>query len=300
MNVRKIDTFSGHRDCVYTLISDSGGSSFYSAGGDGLVVKWDMAKPDLGDLVARIGSSVYALAHDPATGLLWVGQNYEGIQLIDPVQKNVVASMKISSAAIFDIKIWRDKAFVALGDGVLVVIDIPSFAIQKHLKASPKSVRTLAIHPNEAELAAGYSDHSVGIFDLNTFVLKKRIPAHTNSVFTVAYSPDGKYLITGGRDAHLKVWDATADYAPLHDIPAHLFAINHLAFRVDGAFLATASMDKSIKIWQVDTFKLVKVVDRARHAGHGTSINKVLWLAESNLLVSASDDRTVSVWELEE
>ncbi len=55
MNVRKIDTFSGHRDCVYTLISDSGGSSFYSAGGDGLVVKWDMTKPDLGDLVARIG-----------------------------------------------------------------------------------------------------------------------------------------------------------------------------------------------------------------------------------------------------
>ncbi len=96
------------------------------------------------------------------------------------------------------------------------------------------------------------------------------------------------------------MWDATADYAPLHDIPAHLFAINHLAFRVDGAFLATASMDKSIKIWQADTFRLVKVVDRARHAGHGTSINKVLWLAESNLLVSASDDRTVSVWELEE
>ena len=272
---------------------------FYSAGGDGLVVKWDVAKPDLGDLVARVEGSVYAMAHDPATGLLWVGQNFEGVHLIDPVQKKVVASMKIGSS-IFDIKIWQDKAIVALGDGVIVVIDIPTFAIQKHLKASLKSVRTLAIRKSQDELAAGYSDYSVGIFDLNTFKLKKRFPAHTNSVFTVGYSPDNRYLVTGGRDAHLKVWDATADYALVHDIPAHMFTINHLTFRADGAFMATASMDKSIKIWQTDTFKLVKVVDRARHAGHGTSINKLLWLAEGDLLVSGSDDRTISVWEFQD
>ncbi|MPR32902.1 WD40 repeat domain-containing protein [Salmonirosea aquatica] len=297
MNVRKIDTFSGHRDCVYTLISDASGSSFYSAGGDGLVVKWDMAKPDLGELTARIEASVYAIAIDPATGLLWVGQNYEGIQLIDPVQKKVVASMKIGAAPIFDIKIWREKAFIALGDGVIVVVDIPAFAIQKYLKASTKSVRTLAIRETENELAAGYSDHSVGIFDLETFNLKKRFQAHTNSVFTASYSPDDRYLVTGGRDAHLRVWDATAQYTPVHAIPAHMFAINHLAFRADGAFLATASMDKSIKLWRTDTFRLVKVVDRARHAGHGTSINKLLWLSEGDWLASGSDDRTISVWE---
>ena len=299
MNVRKIDTFSGHRDCVYTLISDSSGTSFYSAGGDGLVVKWDVTKPDLGDLIARVEGSVYAMAQDPATGLLWVGQNFEGVHLIDPVQKTVVASMKLGSS-IFDIKIWRDKAIVALGDGMIIVIDIPKFAIQKHLKASLKSVRTLAIRETEDELAAGYSDHHVGIFDLNTFTLKKRFLAHANSVFTVGYSPDDRFLVTGGRDAHLKVWDATHDYTLVHDIPAHMFTINHLTFRADGAFMATASMDKSIKIWQTDTFKLVKVVDKARHAGHGTSINKVLWLAEGDLLLSGSDDRTISVWEFQD
>lgn len=300
MDVRKIDTFSGHRDCVYALISDTGGPTFYSAGGDGLVVKWDVTKPDLGDLVARIGASVYALAHDPATGLLWVGHNYEGIQLIDPVRKKAVASLKIGPAPIFDIKIWHDKALVALGDGVIVVIDIPSFSIQKHLKASQKSARTLAVRAEAAELAAGFSDHSVSVFDLTTLTLKKRFQAHGNSVFSVCYSPDQRYLVTGGRDAHLKVWDATQHYAPCHDIPAHLFAINQIAYRADGAYLATASMDKSIKIWQADTFRLVKVVDRARHAGHGTSVNALLWLSGGDLLVSGSDDRTVSVWEFGE
>ncbi len=299
MKVRKIDTFSGHRDCVYALVADSAGGGFYSAGGDGLVVLWDVTKPDLGDLVARVESSVYALAVDATTGLLWVGQNYEGIQLIDPSEKKVVKSMKISSAAIFDIKIWQETAFVALGDGVIVVIDLPTFAIKKHLKAADKSARTLALRPHHRELAVGFSDWSIGIFDLDTLALKTRIPAHDNSVFAAQYSPDGKQLVTGSRDAHLKAWDATEGYALWQDVPAHLFAINDIAFRADGKYLATASMDKSIKIWQADTLRLVKVVDRARHAGHATSINKLLWLPESNWLVSASDDRSISVWEIE-
>lgn len=300
MKVRKIDTFSGHRDCVYALIADTARPGFYSAGGDGLVVRWDVTKPDLGDLVARAGASVYALAIDEQTGLLWVGQNYEGIQLIDPAERKVVKSMKISSEAIFDIKIWQETAFVALGDGVIVVIDIPTFAIRKHLKAAEKSARTLALRPNHREMATGFSDWSVGIFDLETLALKTRIPAHDNSVFAAQYSPDGRHLVTGGRDAHLKSWDATQNYALIKDVPAHLFAINDIAYRPDGAFLATASMDKSIKIWHADTLRLVKVVDRARHAGHATSINKLLWLPENNWLVSASDDRSISVWEIEE
>jgi WD40 repeat protein len=53
MNIRKVDTFSGHRDSVYTIISDHTAHGFYSAGGDGFVIHWDLNKPDLGKLVAQ-------------------------------------------------------------------------------------------------------------------------------------------------------------------------------------------------------------------------------------------------------
>lgn len=58
-------------------------------------------------------------------------------------------------------------------------------------------------------------------------------------------------------------------------------------------------MDKSIKIWEAATFRLLKVIDRARHAGHGTSVNKLLWLEYHDRLISASDDRTVSIWAVD-
>jgi WD40 repeat protein len=57
-------------------------------------------------------------------------------------------------------------------------------------------------------------------------------------------------------------------------------------------------MDKSIKIWDAATFRLLKVIDRARHAGHGTSINKLLWTNFNNQLVSAGDDKRISVWDI--
>lgn len=299
MIVEKIDTFGGHRDCVYTLEPASDPNRFFSAGGDGQIVEWQLDRPDLGRLVANVPASVYAMAFQSATGLLWIGQNYEGIHWIDPIQKQQVNSLKITSAAIFDIKLYKQDAFVALSDGVVVVLDANQLVVRKHLKASGQSARCIAVNPVEREFAVGYSDHSVRIFDLETYALKHTITGHTNSVFTVAYSPDFRYLLTAGRDAHLKVWDVENGYSVQHTIVAHMFAINHLLFSPDGRYLATASMDKSIKIWDAESYRLLKVVDRARHAGHGTSVNKLLW-TDSHQLISGSDDRTISVWKLSE
>lgn len=296
--VEKIDTFGGHRDPIYTLERGVAAEQFFSAGGDGQVVQWHLDRPDMGDLIANVQASVYALALHPDTGLLWVGQNYEGIHVIKPAQKQKITSLKLTSAAIFDIKFYKNDAFVALSDGTLVVLDATQVVVRKHIKAANQSARCIAVNPVERELAVGYSDHIVRIFDLTTYELKRAIPAHTNSVFTIAYSPDFRSLLTAGRDAHLKVWDVENSYALQQDIVAHMFAINHMTFSPDGDLLATASMDKSIKIWNAETYQLVKVVDRARHAGHGTSVNRVLWTTYRQELLSASDDRTISVWKL--
>jgi WD40 repeat protein len=299
MQVQKIDTFGGHRDCVYALEHGSAANQFFSAGGDGQVVRWLLDKPDMGELVAQVPASVYALALHPVSGQLWVGQNYEGLHLIDPVKKQETASIKLTSAILFAISFYKNDAFVALSDGVVVVLDTDRLVVRKHLKASDQSARCLAINPVERELAVGYSDTTVRIFDLESYDLKRTIPAHTNSVFTVQYSPDYQFLLTAGRDAHLKVWEVEQGYTLHQDIAAHMFAINHMTFSPNGELMATASMDKAIKIWDARTYQLLKVVDRARHAGHGTSVNKLLWTDYNDQLASASDDRTISIWKID-
>ncbi|GAB3262999.1 hypothetical protein GCM10027347_29220 [Larkinella harenae] len=298
MQVHKVDTFAGHRDCVYTLDAGSSPTEFFSAGADGLVVRWQLDKPDLGTLLARIPASIYAVAYDADQQQLWVGQNYDGIHVIDPAQKKEVKSAQLTSAAIFDIKFFENTAWLALSDGVVVVMDRTEFVVRKHVKGGDKSARSIAINPISREVAVGYSDSGIRIFDADSLQLKRIIPAHTNSVFTVQFSPDGRFLLSAGRDAHLKVWKVADQYTLQTDVAAHLFAINHICFSPDGALFATCSMDKSVKVWDAEHFRLLKVIDRARHAGHGTSVNKLLWSPYRGQLVSASDDRFISVWEI--
>ncbi|MBC7921818.1 MAG: WD40 repeat domain-containing protein [Ferruginibacter sp.] len=297
MKVDKIATLTGHRDCVYALEGADEPHRFFSAGGDGLVVQWNLQNPSDGELIARVPASVYAIRYRRETDQLWVGQNFEGIHVIDLRKREEQKSLKLTAAAIFDIQFWDDYALVGASDGTLIVVSVPDLAVRKHLRASDKSVRCLALNPLRREVAVGYSDSFIRVFSLDDFRLKHAFEAHANSVFTLAYAPDYRYLLSGSRDAHLKIWNAEPPYALHQSIVAHTYAINHVTYRPDGRLFATGSMDKSIKVWDAHAFRLLKVIDRARHAGHGTSVNKLLWTEYANQLVSGSDDRTLSVWE---
>ncbi|MDQ1086213.1 WD40 repeat domain-containing protein [Siphonobacter sp. SORGH_AS_1065] len=300
LQIEKIDTFAGHRDAIYALSPAKEPQQFYSSGSDGLVIRWDLTKPDLGELIARIPASVYALAYDESTDLLWVGQNFDGIHRINPITLQQQDSIQLTSSQIFDIKLFEDLALVAQGDGTVTVLDRASFQIRKHLKASEASARSLDVNPHSREFAVGYSDCTIKIFDLDTLTLKFIIAAHTHSVFSVRYSPNGRFLVSGGRDAHLKSWKVGDPYQIQQDVVAHMFAINHITFSPDYQKIITASMDKTLKIWDAQTLRLLKVLDWARFAGHRTSINKVLWLPLESGLISVSDDRLISIWKVTE
>lgn len=298
IQVSKLHAFTGHNDCVYTLAPSVSDSVFFSGGGDGMVVKWDLTQPNQGELIARLPNSVYALHHDKKSNLLIAGHNYEGIHLLDWQSKQEIGSLKLTSAAIFDIVTTEDDILVATGEGMLIVVDRIGLRIKAKLAPSEKNARVLAINPKVGEVAVGFSDNFIRVFSLRDYKLKYEFKAHDNSVFALSYTPDNNFLISGSRDARLKLWDVNSAYRQANEVAAHLFAINHLTFSPSGEYFATASMDKSIKVWLASEMKLLKVIDKARHAGHGTSVNKLLWTSHQNQLISASDDRSISVWDV--
>lgn len=299
IQVNKLHSLTGHNDCIYALKEGANPRYFYTGAGDGMVVEWDLDHPKDGTLLARLPHSIYALEVDPKRSTLIVGHNYEGIHVIDLVKKKESWSLKLGAAAIFDLKVFGNELFVATGDGVLFVVDLEARAIKRHVKLAEKSIRVLALAPLKKQLALGFSDHSIQILDLGQDTAPlARLEGHTNSVFALGYSPDEKVLVSGARDACLKFWNTNSYFLEVN-IVAHLYAINYLSFREDGQYLVTCSMDKSLKIWDMSNRNLVKVIDKARNAGHGTSINKVFWSTYSGVIVSVSDDRTIAIWQIE-
>lgn len=298
VTVNKVATLSGHQDCVYSLEQAPEDNKFFSAGGDGIVAEWNLDNTSEGRMLAKLNNSVYALCYYSERNVLVVGENFDGIHLIDLNDREEVGSIKLGTTAIFDIKVLKDRIFCALGNGEIHILDIKTLETIKIIQASEKSVRALAISEHHGHLAAAFSDNYIRIYDLQDLELIQEIEAHKISVFTIQYSPDQRFLVSGSRDAHLKAWEVQEQYELCESVVAHMFAINHLSYSADGKHFVTCSMDKSIKVWDAETFQLLRVIDKARHAGHGTSVNRVLWTNHNNLLVSASDDRSISIWDL--
>jgi WD40 repeat protein len=297
VQVKKVATLTGHNDCIYTLQRSNSENIFFSGSGDGMIVRWDLKDTENGEVIAKLPNSVYALHHMPGKQLLIAGHNYDGIHVLDWKNKKETGSLQMTQAAIFDLQGIAGDVLVASGDGSVVRVDIEKLSIIAESKASDKSARAIAVNEQSGEIAVGYSDYFIRVFDEN-LNLKKEWKAHNNSVFTLRYMPGSDFLMSGSRDARLKVWDRRADYVQAAEIVAHMYAINHIEFSQDGKHFVTCSMDKSIKIWDTEELRLLKVIDKSRHAGHGTSVNKLLWTSYNNQLISASDDRSISVWHI--
>ncbi|MDZ4715214.1 MAG: WD40 repeat domain-containing protein [Cytophagales bacterium] len=297
MDVKRFSLLTGHRDCVYALEEIPKLPVFFSGSGDGMIVQWDMGQTE-GEQIARMDASVYALCYPPGGGLLLAGHNYEGLHALDWQARKEVASLKLTTAAIFDIRIYEGMVLVACGDGTVSVVDLAKWALHTRIIGGEKSARSIAVNPVAGEIAVGYSDNFIRIFRAGDYSLKAEFPAHDSSVFTVQYSPDMKWLFSGSRDARLKVWNVEENYRLRQEIVAHMYAINDIRFSPDGKHFVTCSMDKSVKVWRTTDLTLLKVIDKARHAGHGTSVNKLLWSSYNNQVVSASDDRTISIWDV--
>jgi WD40 repeat protein len=298
ISIQKQHTFTGHSDCVYTLEPGVVPHQFFSGAGDGMVVLWDLLKPNEGQLLAKLPHSVYALHHHAESNLLIAGHNHSGIHVLDWQHKTEKASLQITTSQIFDINSVDNLLLVGTGDGTLITLNLKTLKVVEQLKLSSMSIRTLAVNHELNEVAIGYSDNHIRVLRLTDFSVKYDWEAHTNSVFTLRYLPGSHHLVSGSRDARLKVWDSRGGYTLMNEVVAHLYAINHLAISPDGKRFVTGSMDKSIKVWDTETQQLLKVIDRSRHAGHGTSVNKVWWSPHENQVISASDDRTISVWNI--
>ncbi len=295
ISVKKLHTFLGHNDSIYTLeeVSDK---KFLSAGGDGMVVLWDLETPDEGEVIAKVPGSIYAISYDSKNNHLYVGQNNEGLHKIAFDTKKEIGSVQLGKHQIFDIKLIDDVLWVALQSGEVAILT-RDLQIISRKKFGNDRVRNIEQFGNQVAIA--FSDNVTRVFDLESKEMIHELKGHKNSVFSSRYHPSGKYLVSVGRDAHIKVWDANESYVLRESIAGHLYTINHLVFRKDGRYFVTASMDKAIKLWDAYNFKLLKVLDKHRHAGHANSVNKLLWMNYRDLLVSCSDDRSISIWEID-
>ena len=314
MEIKKIAQLTGHQAAVFAVGEGRTPQHIISGAGDGWLVEWDLAQPDVGQLLAKVERNIFTLQYIKTQNRVVVGDMDGGVRFVNLDNPEKTLNIKHHSKGCFDVQLFDNQLFTIGGEGNITRWSIEESRSLESLQLSAKSLRSLDISVEKREIVVGASDGNVYFLDLDTFDLKKTLKAaHTNSVFSARFSPDSKQLLTGGRDALLKLWTletpqscrwldgAFAPYFEEISVPAHLFTLNSIAFHpTQPAFFATASRDKTIKIWNIDGENLVlrKVIDTIRHGCHIRSVNRLFWSPFNEYLISVSDDRSLIVWKI--
>jgi len=295
----KTATFTGHKDCVYTLEKGKGENLFFSSGADGMVICWDVENPEEGKMIARLTSPVYALHFLPYTNQLIIAANNDGFHVIDLETKQELWAAAAPETW-FRMEPISSQVILATGSkGRYALIHLEEQKVE-FFSFGSSDIRALAYNPVLNQMAMGNSDGQIGFWQNYPGLVSPLPEHHSKSVFGLTFYPDGSRLVSCGRDARLILWNKIAEslWQPEVNIPAHLFGIHDVKLHPEKPILATCSMDKTLKIWDAENLKLLRVLDKTRHAGHGHSINQLLWLGKRELLLSCSDDRTISAWNI--
>lgn len=297
LQVEKLFQVAAHSGSIYSIISDSD-EFVYTAGSEGVVLKWNIQSPDSAIAVAKVSGQIFSLYLFQSLNQLWVGTMSGAVHVLDLNSKKEIHHFVNHTASVFDIQLSHDgKIFIASKDGSISIWKATTSQFLQTIFVAEGGLRKITFHPTRNEMAIGSSDNIIYIFSTDNYELIKKIEAHANSIFSLCYSTGGEHLFSGGRDAMLYCWDVLNNYHELKKLPAHLYTINDIVL-LNGNLMATAGRDKHVKIWNADNLKLIKVLDKEKFEGHKNSVNKLCWLNKQKILLSVSDDRSMIAWRI--
>ena len=202
-----------HKKGVYDLLHI--GQWLFSAGGDGIITRWDALH----------------------------GRSVESLQLSHQSLRAISFSEK------------RGEIAVGASDQCIYFLDFETLAVKRVLKnAHAHSVFTLAYSPDGNGLLSGGRDAMLRVWDLeNDCALRSEQPAHWYTINHLLFSPDGLLFATASRDRTIKIWDAQS-YELLKVLDtlrfgAHTRSVNRLLWLPD--CLVSCGDDRLAMLWKI-------------------------------------------------
>lgn len=206
---KRIQTISGHADCIYGVAFSPDGKSIATSSYDRLIKLWDVATgAEIRTFKDHI-EAIYAIAFTP-----------DGKHLI-------------SGAADRTIKFWD----VATGERLYT------------LSEPQDGINAIALDPTGPRLAAGGLDKTIRVWTLGekAGTLDNSLIAHEDAILRLAWSPDGKMLLSSSADGTVKLLNAS-DLSEIGTLPSQSDWVYGLEFSPDGSEFAAGRFDGSLTI----------------------------------------------------
>ena len=287
--------FLGHTGSVYA-VEKSSETSFYTAGADGIIAKWNTSSPNA-KAVAKLPHKVFCL-RQVSKDILVAGTSSGGIYIIDLTLKSAPRNIQFDTSICYNICPLTTETFATVHEsGKLIIWDAVSGSIIRASTISDQKLRGICALDNR--LLIGTGNGEIVVVEASNWKIEHQFDAHKIGfgINCLIHDVANNTIISGGKDGHINYWN-TDNFESIEKVAAHNYAIYSFAIDPQSTALFSSSRDKSIKVWDVKSRSFIQKIVREKADGHIHSVNRVLALNQRQL-ISVGDDKKVICWETE-
>ncbi len=302
------NTVVGVRSVVYS----KDGNYFYSANGNGEVIKWNVATREWqqifqNDDVARVVNV------SPNEEYLALGTDLNNILLFNV--KNVDQQpTKIGGhegGTVFDLLFLPDNSgFISVGvDNRILRSD---FRTTSELARSDVRINKIALSPDAKTLVGGGEDGNVYIWDLTniskgaTTLVNKSVSSDSTGVVStsnrvspikaVKFSNNGKLLAYGTDDGRIKIWDFETDNQIPPTLTGFRAPITDIEFSPNDRLILATSRNKQVRMWDLNNpFDLPIILQDYKGSGGDNQgwVNDADFSPDGEYFITAANDGNI-------
>lgn len=251
LNSKGYNIFKAHTDAVNAVAFDHTANIFYSAGGDGKVMKWDIADTTRKPYILMDNLMVNK-SLDISIDNRWlaIGTTGKGI-IISDLRNNTNPPRYLNNLGknVQAIKISHDNnLIISASDNNIEEWDIASNS-GKIVASTDGNILSLSLSPDSKLIAVGTRNGEIIIINRdNSYSQTSIFKEPKNQIHAVAFNRKGDLLASGGIQGYLKLWNV-ADKKILFNVKGHNSRIVDIKFSPNDKLIATSSYDGNILIW---------------------------------------------------
>jgi WD40 repeat protein len=288
-NGEKFNGLQGHEGAVRSLAFLPGSNTFFSSGGDGKILRWDL-NGNTKSYRTLIDNNFInkSLAVSPNGRWLACGTTTSGIQLFNLNAQNSPPTILQGHKGWVETLIFTPDnkgMFSASTDKSIIYWDLISGAKTVFVTMDNTKVKCLAVAPAGHFMYGGTDDGQLIRWNLDTKEATVVFKSDNNSIYAVSINSNGSRIAFVDKNGVLRLAD-TRTNGILKVVPAHSSRSLDVKFSPDDHQIATSSMDKTIKIWDANNLgNKPIVIDK-----HDAWVLSVAFSPDGKFLVSSSEN----------